>query len=83
MSDRPVRPEWRAAYLKRTLAAAPRGTGRAGYPASGAATGEGLRVSSPMLRRRPARRDAPQRTRPAHDSLPMSIAAMLRPVPTA
>ncbi|MCU0759514.1 MAG: hypothetical protein MUF07_10045 [Steroidobacteraceae bacterium] len=64
MSDRPVRPEWRAAYLSRTLAVARRSTG----PARAAAT----RGSPP-----------PRRTQPVHDSLPMSIAAMLRPVPTA
>jgi hypothetical protein len=72
MSDRPARPEWRAAYLDRTL---PRRSPRSGTrPAARRATDDALVTSQ---RGAAIAGDTPTR------SLPLSIAAMLHLVPTA
>jgi len=72
MSDRPPRPEWRAAYLNHTLLRrAPRNS--AGRDAAGSARDD---LAAP--RRGPARP-----TNATVGSFPMSITAMLPLVPTA
>jgi hypothetical protein len=68
MSNRPARPEWRAAYLDRTLKRRPLRN-----VAGGAAPGTALA----------ARRGAAHTPDAALGSFPMSITAMLHLVPTA
>ena len=69
MSNRPARPEWRAAYLDRTLPRRPlRNAARRNAPDAALAA---------------ARPGAPRSTDAAPGSFPMSIAAMLHLVPTA
>ncbi len=69
MSNRPARPEWRAAYLNRTLPRRPlRNAARRDVPEAALAA---------------ARPGAPHSRDAARGSFPMSIAAMLHLVPTA
>ncbi len=81
MSDRPARPEWRAAYLNRTLTQLARRPYRTTVAGSAAATARSAEEPSGVNlgpRRAPARR----RSGAAGSSL-LSMAAMLRAVPTA
>ena len=72
MSDRPARPEWRAAYLDRTL---PRRSPRRSRRADGNPATDSTRDALLASRRGAADDTA--------GSFPISIAAMLHLVPTA
>jgi len=75
MSDRPARPEWRAAFLDRTLPRRPRrATADRGAPGTNGPIREALATS---------RRDAAPTGGAGAGSFPLSITAMLQIVPTA
>jgi hypothetical protein len=74
MSDRPARPEWRAAYLNRTLTRRAARTLRVTPALRDTASGA---VGRPT-----ATREATRRHPVPVGSLPLSIAAMLRLVPS-
>jgi hypothetical protein len=77
MSDRPARPEWRAAYLDRTL---DRTLGR--QPPRGGARGTRTHAFAARQAALDARDPPAGRPRPRLDSLPLAITAMLHLVPS-